>query len=237
VNGDPNPQGAPPTNSAPLTAGDAAPTVEPGARSLRWPSWLSTGLIAALLGGGLVLIVLGVASGGSGSDSGGGTPAPAPSITPAAPPASAPTTAPSTRRPAAIKLDRRRIAERVSIGIPVGWDAGVTGGAVTVAARNRRSEVQVYFEQGAKGNEELARASRTFLLQRHPGARVAAAGRTDVGGRQATRTRVTYPGGTESAIVVVAGGYSYLILERLSRPASRAAVRTADAVTASFRPV
>ncbi len=108
---------------------------------------------------------------------------------------------------------------------------------MTLLAANGRAEVQVYYEQGARSDTELARASRAFLLQRHPGARVAAVGRTETGGRKARSVRVTYPGGTESATVLVAGGYSYLILTRLGKPSSAEARRTTDAVAMSFRPV
>jgi hypothetical protein len=125
----------------------------------------------------------------------------------------------------------------VSIGVPKGWSAGISGGAVTLLAGNGRAEVQVYYEPGAKSDVELEQASKTFLLQRHPGARVTTVGRTDAGGRQARSVRVTYPGGTESATVLVAGGYSYLILERLGKPSSPEARETAEAVAMSFRPV
>jgi hypothetical protein len=195
------------------------------------PGWAWAALIAVLIGGGLVLVVLGVASNSGTSDN---TPVPSPNVD------SAPLTLPS---PAAkptkgrIKLDRRRLAERVSIGIPPGWNAGVEGPAVTVAALNGRAEVQVYFEHGAKPDDALMRESRAFLLQRHTAARVAAIGPTRLGGREVRRVRVIYPDGTESATVLVAGGYSYLVLERLGKPFSAVVRRTTDAVVASFRPV
>ena len=216
-----------------------------GVRSINWRSWLP-GLIAGVIGGALVLIVLAIASGGGGSDH-----ASAPvdesanATTPTAPPATAPSTtapAPAAKRhpkPSheVTRLDQRQLAERVSIGVPRGWSAGVDGGAVTLLAANGKAEVQVYYEQGARSDAELARASKAFLLQRHPGARVVGVGRTQTGGRQAMSVRVTYPGGTESATVLVAGGYSYLILKRLDKPTSREARRTTDAVAMSFRPV
>ena len=233
-------------------AGTSAPRAKNGeprggaarARSIDWRSWLP-GLIAGLIGGALVLIVLAIASGDDGS--GGGSAPTGESAKTGTPTATAPTTPTSTapavaRRQSkpsreATKLDRRRLAERVSIGVPRGWNAGVSGGAVTLSARNGRAEVQVYYEPGAKSEIELERASKTFLLQRHPGARVAAAGPADAGGRQARSVRVIYPGGTESATVLVAGGYSYLILERLGKPSSPEARKTAKAVTMSFRPI
>jgi hypothetical protein len=196
----------------------------------RLPGWVSAPLVVALIGGGALLIVLGVAQNGGTSDSTpdvpGGTLSSVPLATPTVPINAGP----------AIKLDRRRIAERVSIGIPAGWNAGVVGPAVSVSALNGRAEVQVYFEHGARPDDQLMSEARTFLLQRHAGAQVAAIGPADLGGRRVRRVRVVYPSGSETATVLVAGGYSYLVLERLAKPFSQALRRTTDAVTASFRP-
>ncbi len=215
-----------------------------GAHSISWRSWLPA-LIAGLIGGALVLIVLAIASSGGSDHAATSADESANSSTPTAPPASAPTPtapAPQAKRKSkpsreAIRLDQRQLADRVSIGVPPGWSAGVDGGAVTLLAGNGRAEVQVYYEQGARSDTELANASKTFLLQRHPGAHVAAVGRAETGGRQARTVRVRYPGGTESATVLVSGGYSYLILSRLGQPSSREARQTMDAVAMSFRPV
>jgi hypothetical protein len=244
-------QGAQPNNEREFEAGTArAQRGKPqkrdsGRRALTWQSWLP-GLIAGLIGGALVLIVIAIASGGGDSEhkraSGAAS---ATRSTPTAPPASTPTPTTPARAPRrqsrashlATRLEQRRLADRVSIGVPRGWSAGVEGGAVTLLAGNGRAEVQVYYEQGARPDAELARDSRKFLLQRHPGARVADVGPIDAGGRQARSVRVAYPGGTETATVLVAGGYSYLILERLGKPSSPEARRTTNAVAMSFRPV
>jgi hypothetical protein len=202
------------------------------ARLIRLPPWLSTLLIVALVGGGVVLIVLGIAENSGSSDStpdNGGAPLSSVPVTTSSVPA---------KRPhPGIKLDRRRYAERVSIGIPAGWNAGIESLAVTVASLNERAQVQVYFEHGARPDDQLTREARAFLLQRHPGATVAAIGPTDLSGREVRRVRVVYSAGTESATVLVAGGYSYLILEELSKPFSAELRRTADAVVESFRPI
>jgi hypothetical protein len=214
-------------------------------RSISWSSWLP-GLIAGLIGGALVLIVIAIASGGGGGTDHGSAPdgESANSRTPTAPPSSAPTpTAPAPQRQSrpsheVTRLDQRQLADRVSIGVPRGWSAGVEGGAVTLLAANGRAEVQVYYESGERSVDELSRASKTFLLQRHPGGHVADVGPSDTGGgRQARSVRVTYATGTETATVLVADGYSYLILQRLGKPASAEARRTTDAVAMSFRPV
>jgi hypothetical protein len=47
---------------------------------------------------------------------------------------------------------------------------------------------------------------------------------------------VAFPAGTESAIVLVARGYTYLVLERFAKPFSVPLRRAGDAVVASFRP-
>jgi hypothetical protein len=214
-----------------MRPGDPAAPREP-ARPSRLPGWLLGWLIAALIGGGLILIVTGVASNSGTSDS---TP-----DTAGVPLNTVPLTTPSVPVDAGAektRLDRRRFAERVSIGIPPGWNAGVEGPAVSVADLSGRAEVQVYFEHGARPDDQLMREARSFLLQRHAGARVATIGPTHMGGRLVRRVRVIFSAGTESATVLVAGGYSYLLLERLSKPFSAALRRTTDAVVASFRPI
>jgi hypothetical protein len=218
---------------------------ESGARSIGWRSWLP-GLIAGLIGGALVLIVLAIASGGGSSDGRStSTVGSASRETPTAPTSTAPTAsapAPAAKRPSRpsrheVRLERRQLADRVSIGVPRGWSAGISGGAVTVVAGNGNAEVQVYYEPGVKPDPQLAEASKAFLLQRHPSGRVASVGPIDAGGVKARRVEVKYDTGTESAVVLVADGYSYLILERLGKPSSPEMRRTTAAVAMSFRPV
>jgi hypothetical protein len=206
-----------------------SPPRRPASGRPRLPGWLSAPLVVALIGGGVLLIVLGIAQNGGTSDS-------TPDV-PSGPLTSVPLTTSSVPIDTSVKLDRRHFADRVSIGIPAGWNAGEEGLAVSVSALNGRAEVQVYFEQGARPDDQLMREARTFLLQRHAGASVAAIGPTQLGGREVRRVRVVYPSGDESAVVLVAGGYSYLVLERLSKPFSPELRRTADAVVASFRPI
>jgi hypothetical protein len=219
------PFGSGQSKADPLAAAESTP------RPSWFSGWLAIPVIVALIGAGLFLVVLGVVSnsGRSGTtiDQSAGSPGTVPLTVP---------TVPIKKRAPAIRLDRRRFAERVSIGIPPGWNAGVQGGAVSVAALSGRAEVQIYFEHGARSNDRLTREARSFLLQRHARARVVKIGPTSLGGREVRRVMVVYPAGIESATVLVAGGYSYLILERLSRPFSRDLRRTAAAVVMSFRP-
>lgn len=225
----------PPKDGAPRRRAQAS-------SSVNWRSWLP-GAIAGLIGGALVLIVIAIASGGGsdkGSSSGESANRTAPTAPATTPAATTQTPAPRRRSRAsrlASNLDQRQLAERVSIGVPRGWSAGVSGGAVTLSARNGRAEVQVYYEPGARSQADLVNGSKRFLLQRHPGAHLTPVEPTDAGGRQARTVRVTYPGGTESATVLVAGGYSYLILVRLGKPSSAEARRTTEAVAMSFRPI
>ncbi len=225
------PQGVPAARRPRPRRDDPLVLTETQSRASRVPGWASAPLLLALVAVGALLVVLGVSRNGGSSDSTLNVPAQTTSSVPLTT-ASVPL---NTGPP--VKLDRRRLAERVSIGIPAGWNAGVEGPAVAVAALNGRAEVQVYFEHGARPADQLMREARAFLLQRHTEGSVAEIGPTEIGGREVRRVRVVYPGGTETATVLVAGGYSYLILERLSKPFSVALRRTTDAVAASFRPI
>jgi hypothetical protein len=227
----PQPDALPPTKSTIPRGDDTTAAREPAPRPSRLFGRLSIPLILVLLAGGLVLIVAGVASNSGTSDSTLDQPAGSPGRAPLTVPS-----VPINSGAPPIRLDRRDFVERVSIGIPPGWNAGVEGPAVSVAALNGRAEVQVYFEHGARPDDQLMREARSFLLQRHAGARVAKIGPSAIGKRAVRRVSVVYAGGTESATVLVAGGYSYLILERLTRPFSTDLRRTTDAVVTSFRP-
>jgi len=227
------PQTPPSTSDAPIKSTRIDEAEERRPRSLAIPGWLSAGLIALLIAGGMVLVVVGLASdsGPSGETLGlGGV------QTSAAPTADLPATVPAKPAVPAVKLDRRRFAERVSIGVPFRWRAGVGGTAVTVLAPNGRAEIQVYFEQGSKPDGELAEQAKGFLLDRHAGAHVTSTGSKRLGGIHATSVSVAFPAGTESAIVLVARGYTYLVLERFAKPFSVPLRRAGDAVVASFRP-
>jgi hypothetical protein len=222
---------APPVaGNGPAARRSLEPIAETGSRFLSFPPWLATSLVALLITGGLLLVVLGVTSSDGGSESPVATIGSQFSVAP-------PVTVPLSPPAAGIRLDRRRFAERVAIGIPSGWRSGVADGAVTVLAGNGRADVQVYFEEGATPQRELVRDSRAFLLERHSGARVVDTGRVNLGGRPATTIRVRYPTGTESAVILIANGFTYLILERLAKPVSPQIRETTEAVVTSFRPV
>jgi hypothetical protein len=47
---------------------------------------------------------------------------------------------------------------------------------------------------------------------------------------------VAFPSGEESAVILVADGYTYVLLERFDKPFSVPLRRDGDAVVASFRP-
>jgi hypothetical protein len=226
------PQTPPSTNDAPTSASQIDEVEERRPRSLAIPGRLSAGLVALLIVGGLTLVVAGLASDSGPSDeklgqAGLQTPAPT---------AVLPATVPAKPALPPVKLDRRQFAERVSIGIPFRWRAGVSGAAVTVLSRNGRAQVQVYFEQGSKPEGELVDQAKRFLLGRHAGARVISTGSQRVGGRPASIVSVAFPSGEESAVILVADGYTYVLLERFDKPFSVPLRRDGDAVVASFRP-
>jgi hypothetical protein len=227
------PQASPPPSDPPVTAGRIDQVQERRPRSLAIPGWLSVALVALLIGGGMALVVSGLVSDSGPSDEISGVGGVQTSL---APTAVLPATVPAKPPAPPVKLDRRRFAERVSIGVPFRWRAGVGGEAVTVLARNGRAEIQVYFEQGSKPEGELAEQAKAFLLDRHAGARVISTEPTRVGGLHATTVSVAFPAGAESAVVLVARGYTYLVLERFAKPFSPALRRAGDAVVASFRP-
>ena len=221
-----------------------APAVPVAHSASTWPSWLSTALIAALIGGGLLMVVLGLSSS---DDNGSETSAPAgssgaPAVShgaaqrPTAPPAASPKPA-VPQGTTAVRLTRRRFADRVAVGVPKGWEAGISGGAVAVTARDGDCRIQVYYEEGTRSRSELGRRTRDFLLQRHPGARIEGPRPTRRAGTSAQLVRSFFDGGSESAWAFAAGGYSYLAVELVTGGASATDERRADAVLASIRPL
>jgi hypothetical protein len=221
----------------------------------RFPRWLATGLIIALILGGLTMIAVGLLRDGNQqqmtTSAPGGTAAQKPSNTP-----SATTPQPVPKRPqqqrqgkqatsapqsapagaAGAQLQSRRIADRFTIGIPPGWERGTKDGAITFTAPGATAEIDVFFESGSQPTQQLARAVDGFLANRHPGAQVGAPQPLRLGALRALRVQATYSGGEEVAVVVSAKGYSYLLLRRVDRGAAADLRGQADAALASFRP-
>jgi hypothetical protein len=210
------------------------------ARISSWPNWLSIALITALIGGGLVMIAVGLFNSddnGSVAGAPAGQAASASSGEAAQWQTAPPTTTAAQKAAPAVQLSNRQFADRVSVGVPRGWSAGVSGGAVTVAAGDGGAQVQVYYEAGARPAGELGQRTRDFMAQRHPGARIEGPRTTQRAGAPAQLIRALYDGGTESAWAFTSGGYTYLNLERVEQGTSRHDRRQADAVVASVRPL
>jgi hypothetical protein len=235
------PIGAPPRRSPP---GRERP-----ARS-RLPRWLATAAIAVLIGGGLLLIAIGLIRDRGGEQS--STPStstptqqaqpqqaqPANTQTaPAAPPAQQ-GGAGAAGGQAAPKpsLQRRTFANRFSIGVAPGWRSGEQDGAITLTAPGGVAEIDVYFQAGDSSPSAMAGAASGFLERRHPDGHVGAPHSTRLADSPAVRISTTFPGGTEQAVILSQGGYTYLLLIRQDRGANAAIKREAEAELASFRP-
>ena len=197
------------------------------------------GLVAIVgTGAALVTAVVLLSSGLGGSDDGSGR---ATSAAVRGTPTSSPTSTLRRRQPARsdsrLHMDRHEIADRFSIALPAAWRPDVEEGALTATSRQRDAEVECYFEDGVRPRRELVRRTSAFLHQRHPGARISKPRSERLGARPAERIVASYPRGSEAATTFVAGGYTYLVLERIDRGASKATRRAAAAIVASVRPI
>jgi hypothetical protein len=219
------------------------------------PWWVPNLYILLIIAVGVGLIAFGVWR--EQDDGGGSGPAfrpaqpvrPAPSA-PAAPqpvpvPAvpegeSAPPATAGRREGAAAKrvkrrLDRVTVAGRFSIGIPEGWSRGSTGNAVFTNAGDGEAEIRVFLQPGAEPLENLERKARRFLKSEHGGAKVAQPAPVRLGSVKGRELRAAFRGGTETAVVAVADGYSYLLLGRVDADAPAGRERLTLAALRSFR--
>jgi hypothetical protein len=134
-------------------------------------------------------------------------------------------------------LHTESFAGRFAIGVAPHWTAGEEGTAVAVTAPGSGVEINIYFEAGDRPLGQLADSARSFLRQRHPGGQIGAPQRQPLAHLQALRITDSYPGGTEVAIVLTSGGYTYLLLERVDNGVPGRVMEQADAELASFRPL
>jgi hypothetical protein len=213
-------------NSRPSRAAAAGVVKEHRVATATLPGWLSTGLIVALIGGGLVLVGAGIL--GS-DDEGQAPPEPTTAVSESPPEPQPPASGQTESQPV---LRQRSFADRFSIGVPRGWNTGTEGAAITIAAPGSKAEMHVYFEAGARPRGDLARETSAFLSSRHPGTRPRP---VPSNGPQAI-FEASYSGGSEVAVTTVSGGYSYLVLKRVDRGASERIQGQADAALASFKP-
>lgn len=212
-------------------------------------------LLPAVLVGGLILagaalIGIGIARSGEDDSAAGSQPAPSaaqgdPPALEAPPPAAqapdpepapdpAPPAAEAPPPPAQPSLNRREFAGLFTLGVPAGWREG-GGEAVTIAPGGGKAEVRVFYERGERSPRSLVGGAAGFLEDEHPGARVGRPRAVRVGGVAGTRVSATYPGGTESAVVLADAGYTFLILTRADRSASKQVAADARAAASSFR--
>jgi hypothetical protein len=225
---------APPPRSAPRSEG----------RGVR--GWLPIILIGILILGGLGMIVAGLLKEDEQQPLAPAAPAPTAQEPAATPPETAPqpeAEAPPAAEPeppatAQAPLRRRSFAGgRFSIGLPAGGDGGGnTADGFTFEGPGSTAAVTVFFEQGGRPPAELARLAADFLAQRHPGAQVGSPKPFTLSGTRGARVVATYGGGTESAVALSAGGFAYLVLERVDNGAPPDVGAQADAVLTSFKP-
>ena len=204
------------------------------------PWWVPSAYIAAIILVGFVLIAIGVARPGGGEQ---GTDRVAPSTAPEGLQASPPpatqggTVGPGESKDEAPrpKLDRVRVLDRFTIGVPRGWSRGVLGGAVVLDS-SRGAWIRVFLEGGRAHPRRLATQAARFLAATHPSARIDRPERRRLAGRLAFALTATWRRGRERAVVVSASGYSYLLLARVERGASPKLETEAEAALESFRP-
>ena len=228
----------------------------PAPAALPW--WVPNAYIVAVILVGLGLIAFGVLRPGSddpavlgGGDDGAGqeeqpppsdqrvpapVPSPQPPVTAGAAPAPAPTPAPA-QRPRRPSLDRITVLNRFAVGVPEGWEGGMSDGAVVFEAPGSEAELRVYLQPGGVKPGSLTDDARRFLRAEHANAKVSPPRPRRLGRFRAIELTCAYQGGRTRATLLSADGYSYLILSEVDGDA-RASTRTASAAALrSFRPV
>ncbi len=223
---------------APVPRIGSDPGRNPAGGRRRIPPSVYLVAIGVLVGVGLLVALLS----GGGSDhsptstqSSGSTAArpTQPSTSPAAPPA-------SNARPQTIPQPRLQVttfASRFRIGIARGWQVGQKDTAIVLTAPRSKAEVDVYYASEERSLNDLASDATRFLKTRHPDGRVTAPHPVRVGLLQGLRIKAVYRDGSESALVLVDSGFTYVLLQRVDRGASRRQVRQAKAQAESFSPV
>lgn len=251
------PPATPPAPTAGAPAPPSPPPLHPPREPVpRRPSWLANALIAGAILGGIGLITAGILRSDDEPTAGqtaplapeepGGsatpvpTPEPTPNATPEPTPAPGPGAGPGTGSGPGPALERRRF-ETFSLGVPSSWrrSDGVPAGGFAppgFLAPGGGGQVVIYFQSGKREPETIVSEVGSFLSQRHPGGRVSAGRSTRFAKRDAVRIRATYDGGVETATLLAARGFTYVVLARVSEAATPSIERQTRAVLASFLP-
>jgi hypothetical protein len=142
------------------------------------------------------------------------SPTPASPAAPARRPAKEAPQAPSAQalRQAKKKLAAVGVLGRFTIGAPEGWAQGTSGGAVVFRPDDGRAEIRVFLQPGALPLNRLERDATRFLRQEHAKVALDSPTALKLGSTKARELRSGYDGGTETAVVLAADGYSYLLL-------------------------
>jgi hypothetical protein len=154
--------------------------------------------------------------------------------TASAPPPAASARPQTTQQP---RLQVTTFASRFRIGIARGWQVGQKDTAITLVAPGSKAEVDVYYASVQRSLNDLASDASRFLKTRHPEGRVTAPHPERIGLLQGLRIKAVYRVGSESALVLVNSGFTYVLLQRVDHGASRRQVRQAKAQAESFSPV
>jgi hypothetical protein len=162
----------------------------------------------------------------AGGNAASAVPAPAPRPEPAKP----------QNRPARSDLHRVEVLDRFAVGIPSGWSSGMAGGGIAFVAPGDDAEVRVFLQPGESPPVSHTGQTADFLRSQHSGAKVGHARRVRIGGERALELVSRYPGGRETAAVLSADGYTFLITSQVERSASASLKADSRRVMKSFRP-
>jgi hypothetical protein len=219
----------------------------PAPAALPW--WVPNAYILAVIAIGLAMVAFGVLH-RRGDDrailsqspppqsTAPGSAGPAPRQAQAAPGSSAPASGSGRERPSEPPdLHRIVVLERFSVGVPPGWEGGLSGGAVVFRSASSDAELRVFFQSGMSPRRELSGKAADFLSDEHRGAHIGETYSLRFGETRGIGVVARYPGGRESAAVLAANGYSYLVLSRIDGDASAGDRASTAAAVQSLRPL
>jgi len=182
--------------------------------------------------------ILLLSGGGSSGDSKGSTsPAVATVSTRAPQPAAQPAPPPPKPQPRAPRLHPTTFADRVSIGVPGGWQSEQRGSETVLTGPGGSPEINAYFAEESHSLADLGSSAVDFLKDRHPDGHVTVPHPTHIAGIQALQVEATFGPGSETAVVLTSGAFAYLLVKRIEGGDQPFRVRQATAALDSFRPL